>query len=274
MLWQIISSKMLNLKNPLTFFDLETTGTSISRDRIVEYSFIKMMPDGERITKTGRLNPSIPIPEEVSLIHGIYDKDIADKPTFNEIAKDLSRFLEGSDMSGFNILRFDIPLLVEEFLRVDVPFDATKRKLIDSQKIFHYMEKRNLSAAYKFYCNKTLENAHSAEADTFASLEVLEAQVNKYNGQEVTDTMGKEVGRIENDINILHALTLSNNIDLAGRMIQKNGKSIFNFGKHRGKEVQVILEKEPSYYDWILNGDFPLDTKRKLTEIKLESFKK
>lgn len=264
---------MLNLKNPLTFFDLETTGTSISRDRIVEYSFIKMMPDGERIIKSGRLNPGIPIPEEVSLIHGIYDKDILDELSFKEIAKELSRFLEGSDLSGFNILKFDIPMLVEEFLRVDIPFDIKKRKMIDSQKIFHYMEKRNLSAAYKFYCNKSLVNAHSAEADTHASLEVLEAQVDKYNGKQVTDLLGKQVGIIENDMNTLHDLTLSNNIDLAGRMIRKNGKPIFNFGKHRGKEVQKILQKEPSYYDWILNGDFPLDTKRRLTEIKLEAFK-
>jgi DNA polymerase-3 subunit epsilon len=264
---------MLNLRNPLTFFDLETTGTSISRDRIVEYSFIKMMPDGERETKTARLNPGVHIPEEVSLIHGIYDKDIQDKPTFKDVAKELARFLEGSDLSGFNILRFDVPMLVEEFLRVDLPFDIKKRKMVDSQKIFHYMEKRNLSAAYNFYCDKSLENAHSAEADTFASLEVLEAQVEKYQGKSVTDLLGKQVGIIENNMSTLHDLTLSNNIDLAGRMVQKNGKAVFNFGKHRGKEVQQVLQKEPSYYDWILKGDFPLDTKRRLTEIKLEAFK-
>ncbi len=264
---------MLNLRNPLTFFDLETTGTSISRDRIVEYSFIKMMPDGGRETKTARLNPGVHIPEEVSLIHGIYDKDIQDKPAFKEVAKELARFLEGSDLSGFNILKFDVPMLVEEFLRVDLPFDIKKRKMVDSQKIFHYMEKRNLSAAYNFYCDKSLENAHSAEADTLASLEVLEAQVEKYQGKSVTDLLGKKVGIIENNMNTLHDLTLSNNIDLAGRMVQKNGKAVFNFGKHRGKEVQHVLQKEPSYYDWILKGDFPLDTKRRLTEIKLEAFK-
>lgn len=265
---------MLNLKNPLTFFDLETTGTSISKDRIVEYSFIKLMPDGEQITRTAKLNPTIPIPEEVSLIHGIYDKDVADAPTFKQVARDLVHFLEGSDLSGFNILRFDVPMLTEEFLRADVPFELDKRKLVDSQKIFHYMEKRTLSAALKFYCGKSLDNAHSAEADTLASLEVLVAQVDKYQGLQVTDNLGKDVGIIENDMSVLHSLTLSNNIDLAGRIVSKNGIAVFNFGKHRNKEVHAVFEKEPSYYDWILNGDFPLDTKRRLTEIKLEGFKK
>ncbi len=265
---------MLNLKNPLTFFDLETTGTSISKDRIVEYSFIKLMPNGEKIVRTSKINPQIPIPEEVSLIHGIYDTDVSKQPTFKEVARDLTNFLEGSDLSGFNILRFDVPMLVEEFLRADVPFDFKKRKLVDSQKIFHYMEKRSLSAALQFYCGKPLDKAHSAEADTYASLDVLIAQVEKYKGMVVTDNLGKEVGRIENDMEILHALTLSNNIDLAGRMVSKNGIAFFNFGKHRNKEVLKVFKKEPSYYDWILKGDFPLDTKRRLTEIKLEEFKK
>ncbi len=231
------------------------------------------MPDGERVTLTKRINPSIPIPNEVSLIHGIYDKDVADKPTFKEIAKELAKYLEGADLSGYNILKFDVPVLVEEFLRADVPFSISKRKMVDSQKIFHYMEKRNLTAAYKFYCDKTLENAHSAEADTIASLEVLEAQVEKYDGDTVTDNLGKTVGTITNNIDSLHNLTLSNFVDLAGRMVEKSGEIVFNFGKYRGNKVEDIFRKDPSYYDWIMKSDFPLDTKRKLTEIKLKGFK-
>ena len=262
---------MINLKNPLTFFDLETTGTSISRDRIVEYAFIKMMPDGSKLEKSGRLNPGIPIPHETSLIHRIYDKDVTEAPTFKQVAKDLAKFLEGSDLSGFNILRFDVPMLVEEFLRADVPFEVGKRKLVDSQKIFHYMEKRNLDAALQFYCGKELKDAHSALADTQASLDVLLAQVERYTGQSVSDNLGHAVGTIENDMESLHLLTKSNFVDLAGRMVYKEGVPVFNFGKHRGQTVVDVLKKEPSYYDWILNGDFPLDTKRRLTEIKLQS---
>ncbi len=256
------------------FFDLETTGTSISKDRIVEFSFIKLLPNGEKIVLTKRINPKIPIPLETSLIHGIYDKDISGMPTFKEVAKDLANFLEGADLSGFNILKFDIPMLMEEFLRADVPFNINKRNLVDSQKIFHYMEKRTLSAALKFYCNKTLENAHSAEADTFACIDVLEAQVEKYEGQVVTDNLGKTVGTLSNDMASLHSLTFTTIVDLAGRIIEKDGKIVFNFGKHRGKKVEDVFMKDPSYYDWMMNGDFPLDTKRRITEIKLKGFKK
>ena len=176
--------------------------------------------------------------------------------------------MEGSDLAGFNILKFDVPLLVEEFLRADVDFDVSKRKLVDAQKIFHMMEKRTLSAAYKFYCNKSLDNAHSAEADTLATLAVLEAQVEKYDGQEVVDNLGKKLGVIKNDMGVLHDITSSNLVDLAGRMVMnKDGKEVFNFGKHRNQLVAEILEKEPGYYNWIMNGDFPQDTKRKLPEI-------
>ena len=265
---------ILNLRNPLAFFDLETTGVNISKDRIVELAIIKVMPNGERFNKIMRINPTIPIPIESSLIHGIYDKDVADEPTFKSIAKSLAKFLEGADLSGFNIINFDVPMLVEEFLRADVNFNIENRKLVDSQKIFHLMEKRNLSSAYKFYCNKVLENAHSAEMDTLASLEVLEAQVLKYQGMTVFNGLEKEIGKIENNMNVLHELTSSNMIDLAGRMVKKDDTIIFNFGKHRGKSVTKILEDEPSYYDWIMNGDFPLDTKRRLTEIRLRAFKK
>jgi DNA polymerase-3 subunit epsilon len=265
---------VLNLRNPLAFFDLETTGINISKDRIVELAIIKVMPDGERIKKVLRLNPTIPIPIESSLIHGIYDKDIENEPTFKSIAKTLAKFLEGADLSGFNIIKFDVPMLVEEFLRADVNFSIENRKLIDSQKIFHLMEKRNLTAAYKFYCDKKLENAHSAEMDTLASLEVLESQIEKYQGLAVFDGLDKKIGKIENNMATLHELTASNMIDLAGRMIKKDEAIVFNFGKHRGKTVTSVLEKEPSYYEWIMNGDFPLDTKRRLTEIRLKSFKK
>lgn len=265
---------VLNLRNPLAFFDLETTGINISKDRIVELAIIKVMPDGEEFKKVLRLNPTIPIPIESSLIHGIYDKDIENEPTFKSIAKTLAKFLEGADLSGFNIIKFDVPMLVEEFLRADVNFSIENRKLIDSQKIFHLMEKRNLTSAYKFYCNKKLENAHSAEMDTRASLEVLEAQIERYQGQTVFDGLDKEIGNIDNNMATLHELTASNMVDLAGRMIKKEDNIVFNFGKHRGKKVTSVLEQEPSYYEWIMNGDFPLDTKRRLTEIRLKSFKK
>ena len=264
----------LNLKNPLTFFDLETTGTNVVQDRIVEISVVKVMPDGEIITKTNKINPTVPIPIETSVIHGIYDEDVKDAPTFKNIAKSLAQFLEGSDLAGFNILKFDVPLLVEEFLRVDVDFDVSKRKLIDAQKIFHMMEKRTLSAAYKFYCGKTLDNAHSAEADTLATLEVLKAQVEMYNGQEVVDNLGNKLGVMENDMATLHKLSASNLVDLAGRMVYNaERQEVFNFGKHKDVPVSEVFKKEPSYYDWMMRGDFPQDTKRKLTEIKLRNFK-
>lgn len=264
---------VLKLKNPLSFFDLETTGINIVSDRIVEISILKMMVNGEVIKKTQRINPTIPIPLESSLIHGIYDEDIKDAPTFKSMAKEFAKFLEGSDLAGFNILKFDIPVLVEEFLRADVDFDTSKRKVVDVQKIFHMMEKRNLSSAYKFYCQKVLENAHSAEADTIATMEILEAQVQKYEGMDVSDMKGNKVGVIENNIDTLHQLTNKNMVDLAGRMVyDSTGSEVFNFGKHRNKKVIEVFRKEPSYYDWMMKGDFPLETKRRLTEIKLRGF--
>lgn len=263
----------LNLKNPIAIFDLETTGINITNDRIVEISIVKVQTNNDTDIKTLKVNPEIPIPLESSLIHGIYDKDIKDAPTFKQIAKNLANFLEGCDMAGFNILKFDLPLLVEEFLRADIEFDISNRKLVDAQKIFHMMEKRTLSAAYKFYCNKTLEDAHSAEADTLATYEVLKAQVEKYQGQEAVDALGKKIGHIENDMNTLHNLTASKMVDLAGRIVKNdNGVEVFNFGKHRLKPVEQILKAEPGYYDWMMKGDFPQDTKRKLTQIKLRGF--
>src|SRR5882724_9539927 len=196
----------LNLKIPLCFFDIEATGINIAHDRIVEISVVKVFPNGEVQKKTNLLNPTIPIPAESTMIHGISDADVKDKPAFKEVAREYARFLEGSDLSGFNILKFDVPLLVEEFLRADVEFDYNRKKIIDSQKIFHLMEKRTLSAAYKFYCQKEIENAHSAESDTEASMEVLMAQIEKYEGHDVTDGLNRKVGMIKNDMEMLAKL--------------------------------------------------------------------
>lgn len=262
----------LNLKNPLVVFDLETTGTNISNDRIVEIAMIKIHVDGTQEEKSRKINPTIPIPTEVSLIHGIYDDDVKDEPTFKQIGKSLADWLEGCDLAGFNVVHFDLPMLVEEFLRANVEFDIDNRKVVDAQKIFHLMEKRNLTAAYKFYCGKNLENAHSAAADTQATFEVLVSQIERYNGQEVEDSLGKVIGKIENDMGAINRLSQNQMVDLAGRMIIKDGVEVFNFGKHRWKPVAEVLKSEPSFYDWMMKGDFPLETKRKLTQIKLRDF--
>lgn len=265
----------LNLRNPICFFDLETTGVNITHDRIIEIAVIKVMPNGEVLRKTNLLNPGIPIPPESSVFHGIYDEDVKDKPTFKEVAKEYAKFIEGADLSGFSILKMDVPMLVEEFLRAGVDFDYQRKKIIDAQKIFHLMEKRTLSAAYRFYMNKELQESHTAEADAEASMEVLLAQVEKYDGQDVTDISGKKIGEIKNDMEVLSKLTAADMVDLAGRMIKnEKGEEIFNFGKHKSKKVTAVLKEEPAYYDWMMNGDFPQDTKRKLTEIKLRGFKK
>lgn len=263
----------LFLKNPIAFFDLEATGMNICNDRIIEISILKIMPNGTEEKKTILVNPEIPIPLEVSAIHGIYDPDVKDAPVFKSIAKNLAKFLEGCDLAGYNIIKFDVPMLVEEFLRADVDFDVSKRKLVDAQKIFFLMEKRNLAAAYKFYCGKKLENAHSAEADTLATYEVLKKQIEVYENDEVEDLAGNKIGFIKNDMEALHKLTVNNMVDLAGRIVlNSNGEEIFNFGKHRGKKVADVFEEEPAYYDWMIKNEFPLDTKRRLTEIKLKNF--
>lgn len=260
----------LNLKIPLCFFDLETTGINVTQDRIIEIAVIKVMPTGEVIKKSNLINPTITIAPESTTIHGISNEDVKDKPTFKEVAKEYARFFEGSDLAGFNILKFDVPVLVEEFIRADVDFDYSRKKLIDAQKIFHMMEKRTLSAAFKFYCDKEIADAHSAEADTQATLEVLYAQIARYENQDVTDGLGNKVGVIKNDMEALHKITASNLVDLAGRMVRnEKDEVIFNFGKHKGKVVTQVFKDEPSFYDWMMKGDFPLDTKRRLTEIKL-----
>lgn len=265
----------LNLKIPICFFDLETTGTNIQHDRIIEIAVTKLYPSGEIVRKANLINPGIPIPAESTIFHGITDEDVKGKPTFKEVAREYAKLFEGSDLSGFNIMKFDVPVLVEEFLRCDVEFDYTRKKIIDSQKIFHMMEKRTLKAAYQFYCSKDLDNSHSAESDTDASMEVLLAQIERYESQEVTDTQGNKIGEIRNDMEVLSKLTSQGMVDLAGRMIlTPKGDVIYNFGKHKGKEVKSVFKEDPAFYDWVMNGDFSLDTKRKLTEIKLSLLRK
>ena len=253
----------LNLKNPLVFFDLETTGIDITKDRIVEISYVKVFPNGKEESKTMRINPERPIPPESTAIHGITDDDVKDCPTFKAVAKTLAAQIEGCDLAGYNSNRFDIPLLAEEFLRADVNIDLNRRKFVDVQTIFHKMEQRTLSAAYKFYCNKTLENAHTAAADTMATYEVLQAQLDRY-------------PELQNDIAFLSDFSsYNNNVDFAGRMIYNDKKEeVFNFGKFKGRLVEDVLKNEPGYYAWMMNSDFPLNTKQNLTEIKLRTFNK
>ena len=249
----------LNLKNPIVFFDLETTGINTSRDRIVEFSFLKVFPNGDEEIKSKRVNPEMPIPPQSTAIHGITDEDVKDCPTFKQIAKSLANQLEGCDLAGFNSNRFDVPILAEEFLRADIDFDMSKRKLIDVQVIFHRKEPRTLEAAYKFYCGKELVDAHSAEADTKATYEVLKAQLEHYPD-------------LVNDMEVLSKeyASFNNNADLAGRIVfDDNGKEVFNFGKHKGRSVADVLKKEPSYYAWMMDGDFPRNTKQVLTQIRL-----
>ena len=259
----------LNLKRPLAFFDLEATGVNIAADRIVEISVIKLNPDGSEDVKTWRVHPGMPIPLEASLVHGIYDEDIKDEPKFKEIAQEVAAFIHTSDLAGFNSNKFDIPMLMEEFLRAGVSFDLDNRHFVDVQNIFHQMEQRTLRAAYKFYCDKAIINAHSAEADTRATMEVLIAQVARYENKEWEDKSGKISIPVINDIEELHKFTnLNKPVDFAGRMVyDTDDNELFNFGKHKGKKVEEVFAIEPSYYSWMMQGDFPLYTKRKLEEI-------
>ncbi len=253
----------LNIRRPIAFFDIETTGINIAADRIVELSVLKISPDGSKEWLSTRINPEIPIPASATAIHGITDSDVADAPAFREVAKKLTGFLEGCDLAGYNAIKFDIPLLAEEFLRANIDFSFRKRRYVDVQVIFHKKEQRTLSAAYQFYCNKVLDGAHSSKADTQATYEVLKAQLDMYPD-------------LENDINYLADFsTVANTADFAGRIIfDDDGNEVFNFGKHKGKKVETVLKEEPSYYSWMMNGDFPLYTKKILTEIKLRSFGK
>lgn len=260
----------LKLTNPLAILDIEATGTNIIHDRIIEIAIIKLMPNGERLTFEKKINPEREIPIEASMVHGIYAQDLEDKPIFKQIAKELLSFLQGADLAGFNLLRFDVPILVESFLRAELDFKIGHRKIVDVQRIFHLMEKRTLKAAYLFYCQKELENAHSAMGDTQATLEVLIEQIKKYETQSVIDPLGNSLGVIKNDIKTLHHITTPNILDFSGKIIYNEQQlPIFNFGKHKGKLVADVLKMEPAYYHWIIQGDFSLDTKRKLTQIKM-----
>ncbi len=251
----------LNLTKPICFFDLETTGVSITTDRIVEIAILKVHPNGKEESKTWLVNPEMIIPDEVIAIHGITNEDVADKPTFKEVAKDIYNMIKDSDLGGFNSNRFDIPLLAEELLRAEVDFDMKNRVAVDVQTIFHKMEQRTLSAAYRFYCDEELEGAHGAEADTRATYEVLKAQIAKYD-------------EIENDTKFLAEFSSRKQFaDFAGFIVyNKQGEECFSFGKHKGKLVTEVLEAEPGYFGWLLNADFPLYTKKVLTAIKLRSF--
>ena len=252
----------LKLKRPIVFFDLETTGVDTAVDRIVEISMVKIGVDGEKQVKTRRINPEMPIPAEATEVHGITDEDVAGEPTFKQIAKSLAQFIEGCDFGGFNSNRFDLPMLVEEFLRAGVDVDFKNRKFIDVQNIFHKMEQRTLVAAYKFYCDKDLTDAHSAEADTRATYEVLKAQLDRYS-------------ELQNDVAALAEFSSrGETVDYAGRIVYNDkGEEVFNFGKYKGVKVSEVFQREPSYYDWMMNGDFPLYTKKVITEIRLREKK-
>lgn len=267
---------LLNLKNPVVFLDLETTGMDIVKDRIVEIALLKVHLDGKEEELIQRLNPEMPISEEAKRVHGISNEDIASEPTFKEMAKIFARFIEGCDLCGFNSNRFDIPLLAEEFLRANVDIDLKKRKFIDVQAIFHKMEKRTLAAAYMFYCNKPLKNAHSALADTRATYEVLKAQLNTYKDVEFEDNKGHKSIPVVNDVEKLSEFSAyDRNVDYVGRIVYNDkGVEVFNFGKNKGIPVEKVLKEQPGYYGWIMNGEFPLYTKKVLTQIKLRMMEK
>ncbi len=245
----------LQLERPIAFFDLETTGTDPVKDRIVEIAVVKLMPDHSRISWVKRINPGMPIPPSSSAIHGIYDDDVKDAPTFKMVAHELKQFLHNCDLAGYNSNKFDIPVLAEEFLRCNIPADFKSRKFVDVQQVFFKKEARTLSAAYSFYCNKQLENAHSAEADVLATMDVLEAQLERY-------------ADLHKNVHFLHDYTGGDDfVDYARRIVIKDGIPVFNFGKHKGLPVEEVFRKEPQYYDWMMNADFSLHTKQTISEI-------
>lgn len=248
----------LNLRKPLIFFDLETTGLNIMTDRIIEIAYLKVFPNGDEESRKMRINPEMPIPAESTEIHHITDDDVRNCPTFRQVAQMLANVFKGCDIAGYNSNNFDVPFLAEEFLRADADFDFANSRFIDVQVVFHKMEKRTLEAAYRFYCNAELTDAHSADSDTKATYEVLKAQLDRY-------------PELQNDVEFLSKFTKYNrNVDYAGRIVfNENGVEVFNFGKHKGKPVDQVLREEPAYYSWMMNGDFPLYTKKVLTSIRL-----
>ena len=265
----------LNLSKPLIFFDLETTGVQVGHDHIVEICLLKAMPGGQTDTRVERIRPvdangqTVHIPEQTTAVHGITDADVADKPSFPELAQDLLEYSGDADLAGYNSNKFDVPLLVEEFLRAGIDFDLSCRHCVDVQNIFHQMEQRTLVAAYRFYCGKELENAHSAAADTEATFEVLKAQLDRYQGVDYKDRSGRVTQPVVNDVAALSRFTANSQwADLVGHIgYDKEHREVFNFGKHKGESVEAVFEKEPSYYDWMMKSDFPLSTKRLITTI-------
>lgn len=253
----------LNLKRPIVFFDLETTGTDISKDRIVEICYIKVYPDGREVEYTKRVNPGMHIPECASAVHGIYDEDVKDAPLFKDVAREIANEFEGCDIAGFNSNRFDLPLLAEEFLRAQVDIDLSRHNAIDVQVLYHKREPRTLAAAHRFYCGEDFDNAHSALADTRATYNVLKAQLDHYDD-------------LENDMDVLaKESSFTRNVDFAGRIVyDENEREVFNFGKYKGMPVDAVLDRDPGYYGWMMNGEFSLNTKQVLTRIKLRGFKK
>ncbi len=256
-----MENTLLALQRPICFFDLETTGVHVAKDRIVEIAILKIFPNGNKESKTWLVNPEMKIPKEVIAVHGITDEKVANEPTFKQLAPEIYALIKDSDLGGFNSDRFDIPLLAEEMLRAGIDFDMKNRRSVDVQTIFHKMEERTLSAAYKFYCDKELVDAHAAAADTLATYEVLLAQIEKY-------------PELENNVSALSEFsTRKKSLDFAGFIIEdKNGEAIFSFGKHKFKKVAQVLEEEPGYYSWIMQADFPLYTKKVLTQIRVSGF--
>lgn len=261
----------LKLNKPIVFFDLETTGVNVGTDKIIEIAMLKIAPNGKEEVKTYRINPGIHIPEFTSTIHGIYDKDVADKPTFKELGGEISSFIGNADLGGYNCLKFDVPMLVEEFLRAGFDFEVKGRNIIDVQNIFHKMEPRTLKAAHKFYCGEDFENAHSAEADILATYNVLKAQLDKYQGVDYKDKNGNISTPVIPSVKELSDFTCQiNSADLVGQIVfNDKGEEVFNFGKYKGVTVEKVLTTEPQYYDWMMKSDFPLYTKKVLTAIKL-----
>jgi DNA polymerase-3 subunit epsilon len=261
----------LNLDKPLAFFDLETTGTQVATDRIVQIAVLKVNPDGSQENINQIINPEMDIPEEVTQIHGIGDLDVIGQPTFADFAPKLNTFLDNCDLAGYNAIRFDIPLMVEEFLRVGIDFDLMGRRFVDVQNIFHKMEPRTLKAAYKFYCDKPLEDAHDAAADTKATYEVLLSQLEMYKDSEFVDNDGKVSIPVVNDVAKLHSFsTVTRNVDLMGHIIfNDKQQEVFNFGKYKGRPVEEVFRKEPPYYDWMMRSQFPESTKKVIKAIKM-----
>tara|TARA_B100001029_G_scaffold21016_1_gene13958 strand:- start:3403 stop:4188 length:786 start_codon:yes stop_codon:yes gene_type:complete len=258
----------LKINKPLVFFDIESTGLDITKDKIIEITILKLSISGRKNTFTFRINPEIPIPSENSKIHGIYDKDVKNSPSFKKVGNKIKKLLYKCDLVGFNILKFDLPILIEEFKNNKISFSINNINIIDVQKLYHLMEKRNLSSAYKFYCNKTLKNSHSSFSDTMATYEIFLNQLKKYDNQEVFDLKGNKMGKISKNLNKINNTLNNNMIDLEGRFIMDNEDPVFNFGKYKGKKIKEILKKNPGYFNWIIKGKFSNDTKENLKKIK------